>query len=311
MQLISEAGQSSAKPAETPLELNQKILSKEFSDFTGSDTDLLEDASGYQRLIGRLLYLTMTRPDISYAVQSLSQFMHAPTKVHYNAALRIVRYLKQSPGMGILMPAVSNNSLSAFCDADWAACPESRKSITGYVVKYGEALISWKSKKQATVSRSTAESEFRSMAATVSEIVWIVALFKDLGISLTLPVDLYCDNRAALHIASNPMFHERTKHIDVDCHFVRERINQGVIRTAHVNTKFQVADILTKSLPQLSHSSLISQLGLINIFSESVHSPSVRSDKDDIVSASAVSLCQRRGNINRLNTQCNSLTAVT
>ena len=130
-----------------------------------------EDITGYQRLIGRLLYLTNSRPDISYSVQLLSQFMQHPKQSHYDAALRIVRYVKQSPGQGILFSAASKPEITAFCDSDWASCPMTRRSTTGFCIKLGDSLISWKSKKQHTISRSSAEAEYRSMAMVTAEIV--------------------------------------------------------------------------------------------------------------------------------------------
>ncbi|XP_055814369.1 uncharacterized mitochondrial protein AtMg00810-like [Solanum dulcamara] len=150
--------------------------------------DPLTDQSAYQRLIGKLLYLNMTRPDISFSTQTLSQFLNQPKKSHMDAALRIVRYLKRQPGQGILLSSHSNNQVSAYCDADWAACPLTRKSITGYMIKIGESLISWKAKKQSTMSRSSAESEYRSMASTVSELVWLLGLLKEVGAEVEMPV---------------------------------------------------------------------------------------------------------------------------
>nr|XP_016500100.1 PREDICTED: uncharacterized mitochondrial protein AtMg00810-like [Nicotiana tabacum] len=141
----------------------------------------LEENRNYQRLVGRLLYLTMTRPYIAFVVQVLSQYMHAPKR-------RVVRYIKSTPGLDLFMPTGSCNKLIAYCDSDWGACVESRRLVTGYVVKFGDALISWKSKKQGIVSRSSAEAEFRRMATTVTEIVWLVGLFKELGMDIALPV---------------------------------------------------------------------------------------------------------------------------
>ncbi|XP_019237864.1 PREDICTED: uncharacterized protein LOC109218007 [Nicotiana attenuata] len=128
----------------------------------------LSNSTPYQRLIRKLLCLTMTRPNISYNVQTLSQFIHRPKKSHMEAALRIVKYIKNSPRQGILLSSKFNNNILAYCDADWAACPYSRKSISGYLVKFGHTLISWKSKKQTTISRSSAEAEYRSLAKTVA-----------------------------------------------------------------------------------------------------------------------------------------------
>ena len=130
--------------------------------------DILHDITAYQRLVGKILYAT--RPDISYAVQILSQFMQSPKRSQWEAATRVIKYLKRSVGQGIWLRSKPTNVLSCWCDSDWVACPITRRSITGYVVKFGESLISWKSNKQHTVSRSSAEVEYRSMASAVSEV---------------------------------------------------------------------------------------------------------------------------------------------
>ncbi|XP_049348897.1 secreted RxLR effector protein 161-like [Solanum verrucosum] len=173
----------------------------------------------------------MTRPDLAFPVQVLSQYMHCPKESHMEAALRVVRYIKEALGLGLLMPAEDSNQLLSYCDSDWGACLETKRSVTGYLVKFRGALISWKSKKQETVSRSSAKAEFRSMANCAAEITWLVGLFKELGVSIELPIKMVCDSKDAIQIAANPIFHERTKHIDIDCHFVKERICQGLMKT--------------------------------------------------------------------------------
>ncbi|KAL0354232.1 UNVERIFIED_CONTAM: Retrovirus-related Pol polyprotein from transposon RE2 [Sesamum angustifolium] len=137
------------------------------------------------------------------------------------AALHVVKYLKGYPSKGLFLPALNSFTLMAYSDADWASCPDSRRSLTGFCIFLGTTLVSWKTKKQTTVSRSTAEAEYRSMAAAVCEIRWISFLLLDFGISLSTPVMLHCDNKAAMHITANPVFHERTKQIEIDCHVVR------------------------------------------------------------------------------------------
>lgn len=180
-----------------------------------------------------------------------------------------MRYVKREPGLGILLSSKSSNNLSVYCDADWAAYPNTRRSISGFIVKHGETLLSWKSKKQNVVSRSSAEAEYRSMGNAVNavlELVWIIALLKELGREVEQPAVVYSDSKAALQIAANPVFHERTKHIEIDCHFIRQKIQAGIMRTEHVGTKEQLADILTKGLPRLQHKCLVGKLGVLNVF---------------------------------------------
>nr|XP_009773344.1 PREDICTED: uncharacterized protein LOC104223583 [Nicotiana sylvestris] len=136
-------------------------------------------------------------------------FSKLPKQSHWEAALRVVKYIKLNPGMGILLSSKGGNSLTCFCDANWAACPNTRRLVTCFFVKYGDSLVSWKSKKQQTMSRSLVEAEYRSLATTTAEIVWLLGLFTELGISVEQLVNVFCDSKAALQIASNPKFHER------------------------------------------------------------------------------------------------------
>lgn len=242
LDLLQETGLLDAKPSVTPIEQNHKLIDNKSALLSANE------ASMYRRVVGHLIYLTITRPDLSYVVHVLSQFLASPRTDHLQAVYRVLRYIKQAPGQGILISAQGSLQLTVFTDSDWAGCPESRQSLTGFCILFGSSLISWRSKKQHTVSRSFVEAEYRSMADSCCEITWILALLRDFKITHNQPVTLYCDNKSALYIASNPVFHERTKHIEIDCHLVREKLQKGIIQTAHLPTSEQPADMFTKTL---------------------------------------------------------------
>lgn len=172
-----------------------------------TDGALLNDATKYRRLVGKLIYPTVTRPDIVYSVRTLSQFMHQPRKPHWDAAIRILKYIKGTPSQGLLFPATKNLALKTFCDSDWGGCRATRRSVTGYCVFLGNFLISWKSKKQVNVSRSSAEAKYRAMANTCLELTWLFYILQNLKVPQIAPTPLFCDNKAALYIAANPVFH--------------------------------------------------------------------------------------------------------
>ncbi|XP_048497665.1 uncharacterized mitochondrial protein AtMg00810-like [Beta vulgaris subsp. vulgaris] len=256
LDIVSEAGLLGSKPSDSPIEQNHRLGLA-----TGS---LLPEPEVYRRLVGRLIYLAVTRPDLAYSVHILSQFLQAPRQEHLDAALRVVRYLKGTPGQGILLRADSDLSLQGWCDSDWAACPITRRSLTGWLVFLGSSPISWKTKKQPTVSRSSAEAEYRSMAAITCELKWLKGLLLSLGVHHPKAIPLFCDSQSALHIAHNPVFHERTKHIEVDCHFVRDAITDGLIAPSYVPTTTQLADIFTKALGKTQFDALLRKLGIFD-----------------------------------------------
>lgn len=139
------------------------------------------------------------------------------------------------------------------------------RSVTGYILLLGGSPISWKSKKQSTIARSSSEAEYRAMAQASAEVTWVVRLLEELGVTKLKPIRLHCDNQSALHIARNPVFHERTKHIDLDCHFTREKVMEGLIELSYLPTQSQLADVLTKIMPSAQFCTLLSKIGLFNL----------------------------------------------
>jgi hypothetical protein len=162
--------------------------------------------------------------------------MQTPRHLHLAAVRRIIRYLRGSLGRGLFFPAGSSLHLVAYSDADWAGCHDTRRSVTGWCMFLSDSLISWKNKKQARVSKSSTKSEYRAMSATCSEIVWLRGLLAELGFPQSNSTHLHADNTSAIQIAANPVYHERTKHIEVDCHFIREAVDTRVISLPHVST---------------------------------------------------------------------------
>ena len=175
--------------------------------------------------------------------------MHTPTTVHWSAVKRILRYLKYTYSVGLNIHRSLSTLVSAFSDADWAGCSDDRRSTGGFAVYLGSNLISWSAQKQSTVSRSSTEAEYKSMANATAEIMWVQGLLKELGIQAPKAARLWCDNLGATYLSANPVVHARTKHIEVDFHFVAERVAQNLLQIRLVSTLDQVADGFTKSLP--------------------------------------------------------------
>ncbi|KAF5819015.1 putative RNA-directed DNA polymerase [Helianthus annuus] len=257
LDILEDVGMTGCRPSSFPMEQNLKL--------DMCDKEPRVDANQYRRLIGRLLYLQATRPDIAYAVNILSQFVNYPRQTHMEAATRVLRYLKGTLGQGILIPKEGVANLLAYCDSDWLGCPMTRRSRTGYLLLLGGAPISWRTKKQSVVSKSSAEAEYRAMSNAVSEILWMRWLLRELDMAPVGPTQLFCDNQAARHIANNPVFHERTKHVEMDCYFIRERVDSMEICPMSIATKDQIADVLTKDLGANSLCFLLCKLGVRNL----------------------------------------------
>lgn len=192
--------------------------------------------------------------------------MHHPKKSHLTAVLRVIRYVKLHPRQRLYFLAVDSIDLTAFCDGDQVACPFICHSLDSYCVKLGSTLISCRVKKQHTISKSYAEAEYRSLGFVVSELIWLRGLMNEIGCPQISPFVVFYDNKSTLHIAHNPVFHERTEHTEIDCHFVRDKIKNGTIVTSHFESEDQLADLFTKDLTKQQHYTLLQRLGVKDLF---------------------------------------------
>ncbi|CAL1381811.1 unnamed protein product [Linum trigynum] len=243
--LLETAHMEDCHPCTTPMEQNLKLRK--------TDGDLLPDGSFYRSMVGSLIYLTHTRPDILYVVQVVSQFMQATRTTHLAAVNRILRYLRGTQKVGLFFPASGALTIEAFADADYASCLDTRRSTSGWCVKVGHSFISWRCKKQERVSKSSTEAEYRSMSEVTSELVWLRRLLLDLGVECPTPMRLYGDNTSAIRIATNPVLHDRTKHIEVHVHYIRQLVSEGIVALSYVTSEEQTADLLTKAVGTARH----------------------------------------------------------
>lgn len=254
LDLLDRTNMLGAKPVTTPMATSPKLT-------LHSGTRLL-DPTEYRSVVGSLQYLAFTRPDISFSVNKLSQFMHSPTTDHWNAVKRLLRYLAGTHDSGIFLKRGNSTELHAFSDADWAGDADDYVSTNGYVVYIGNHPVSWCSKKQKTIARSSTEAEYRSVANTSSEITWIASLLHELGLKLPRSPTIYCDNVGATYLCANPVFHSRMKHVALDYHFIRNQVQSGALRVIHISTKDQLADVMTKPLSRALFTNITSKIGV-------------------------------------------------
>ncbi|RVW98124.1 Retrovirus-related Pol polyprotein from transposon RE1 [Vitis vinifera] len=226
-----ETGMSGCQPVNTPIEEGLKLCVK--------PNQVSTDNGRYQRLVGRLMYLAHTRLDLAYALSVVSQYMHNPGEQHMNAVMCILRYLKNAPGKGILFTKnVDHQSIEVYTDVDWVSAVDDRRSTSGYFTFVGGNLVTWKSKKQNVVARSSVEAEFRGMA---------------LGLST-------CD------IAHNPVQHDRTKHVEVEGFFIKENLDDKIVELPKIRLEDQLADILTKVVSSQVFSKFLDKLDICDIY---------------------------------------------
>ncbi|KAD7117271.1 hypothetical protein E3N88_04539 [Mikania micrantha] len=263
LELLNRAGLSHAKLVPTPITTTANLAL--------GDSSLFENPVKYRQIVGDLQYITLSRPDITFAVNKVCQFMHSPTDNHWSAVKRILRYLQGTSDFSLLLQhhfdsvvhAYSDAAfpfLNAFSDADWAGCPDDRRSTGGFAIYLGSNLISWFARKQKTVSRSSIESEYKALADTVSELTWLQTLLQELRVPMSSIPTFWCDNLGATYLSANPVFHARTKHVEVDFHFVREKVAQGKLSVQFISTNDQIADVFTKPLSSQRFLSMRSKL---------------------------------------------------
>ncbi|GJX30302.1 ribonuclease H-like domain-containing protein [Tanacetum coccineum] len=223
-EILERAHMLNCNPCRTPVDTEKKL---------GPEGSLVTDPTLYRSLAGALQYLTFTRPDLSYAVQQLCLYMYDPQEPHLNAMKRVLRYLQRTTDLGLQLFRSTTSQVIAYSDADWAGCPTS-----GYCVFLDDNLLTWSSKRQDTLSRSSVEAEYRDVANAVAETSWIRNLLRELHTLLFTATLVYCDNVNAVYMSANPVQHQCNKHIEIDIHFVRGKVAAGHVRVLHVPSRF-------------------------------------------------------------------------
>ncbi|XP_019080347.1 uncharacterized mitochondrial protein AtMg00810-like [Vitis vinifera] len=240
LDLLQYASMIDAKPISTPCVVGQHL---------STEGKLFFNPTIIRSLAGALQYLTITRSDLSFSVNSICQFMHAPTEDHFRALKRILCYVKGTPHHGLQLHQQSTHDILVYSNADWVGCLDTCCSITGYAIFFFYTnLVSWSSKRQSTVSRSSVEAEYRFLAVATIDIAWIVQLLWDLHVTLSTTPKILCYNQSAIFMAINPVTRPRSKHIAIDYHLVRELVANGTLKVDFILSHLQFVDSLTKSV---------------------------------------------------------------
>jgi hypothetical protein len=272
--LLRKWQMADCKPVSTPAETDihkrlEEASSTEEAD--GKDERKSEvdpkEVRKYQALIGGLLYLaTGTRPDLAFAVQKLAQYASKPNAACWDAAMRVLRYVRGTMDFGITYTGTGSQHepapLIGYCDADWGEDRQDRRSVSGYVFKLVGGVVSWKSQKQRTVALSSVEAEYMATTQAVKEALWWRSVLGGVGYDVSEPIEIRSDSQGSLALAKNPVHHQRTKHIDVQYHFNRQAVAQRKVQLGFVGTEEQAADVMTKALPRVKHQRALEQLGM-------------------------------------------------
>ena len=254
--LIKRFGMQTSKTANTPMSTTTKLSRDE--DGKPVDEKL------YRAMIGSLLYLTASRPDLCLSVGICARYQANPKESHMNAVKRVIKYVKGTLDFGLHYTFETNVNLAGFCDADWAGCLDDRHSTSGGCFFLGNNLVAWHSKKQNCVSLSTAEAEYIALGSCCTQLLWMRQMLVDYGI-ISDPMLVHCDNMSAINLSKNPVQHSRTKHVDIRHHFVRELVEMKIVILEHVSTERQLADLFTKPLDYNTFLGLRKALGIVNL----------------------------------------------
>ncbi|CAL9001481.1 unnamed protein product [Prunus brigantina] len=255
--LLDKFGLKDCKLVSTPLVATDKLQREDGSEAA--------EESLYRKIVGSLLYLTTTRQDIMFSASLLARFMHSPSKKHYGAAKRVLRYIQGTIDYGIEYAAGKSALLIGYCDSDWSGSEEDMKSTSGYAFSFGSGVFSWASIKQHSVALSTTEAEYVSAAEATSQAIWLRFVLEDFGEEQATATTLFCDNTSAIAMSKNPVFHQRSKHIRRKFHFIRDAIQDGEIDLVYCKGEEQIADIFTKALSKDRFSYLRSLLGVKSV----------------------------------------------
>ncbi|GJU52166.1 retrovirus-related pol polyprotein from transposon TNT 1-94, partial [Tanacetum coccineum] len=261
LETLKKYGMDLSDPVDTPMVDRLKL-----------DEDLMGipvDQTRFRGMVGSLMYLTASRPDLVFAVCMCARYQAKPTKKHFEAIKRVFRYLKGTINMGLWYPKDNAMSLTAYADADHAGCQDSRRSTSGSAQFLGDRLVSWSSKKQRSTAISTTEAEYIAMSGCCAQILWMRSQLKDYGFDFN-KIPLYCDNKSAIALCCNNVQHSRSKHIDIRHHFIREQVENRVVELYFVETNYQLADILTKALPRERFEFLLPRLGMKSLTPETL-----------------------------------------
>ncbi|GJS73948.1 retrovirus-related pol polyprotein from transposon TNT 1-94 [Tanacetum coccineum] len=221
----------------------------------------LVDPTCFRRMVGSLMYLSASRPDIVFVVCMCARYQAKPTKKHLHAIKRIFRYLKGTIHMGLWYPKDFGFALRAFVDADYTGCQDTRRSTSGSAQFLRDKLVSWSSKKQKSTAISTTEAEYIALSGCCAQILWMRSQLSDYGFTFN-KIPLYCDNQSAIALCCNNVQHSRSKHIDIRHHFIKEQVENRVVEVYFVETKYQLADIFTKALPRERFELILPLLGM-------------------------------------------------